>query len=154
MPIRARCGRCCRMGLFHRVGPAEGRAIARAMFAILPARRRATPSIPPLRLRWPTRANVLIMMFCPYTWRASKLMKRDGLWRGDRYAHDELKYLCCGVKCTFPPEIAQTRYYHPTNRGLEGQGGEKLTGWRREQDQIAHKNATASVNVAVRLSLI
>ncbi|STI48295.1 putative ATPase [Escherichia coli] len=34
----------------------------------------------------------------------------------------------------FPPEIAQTRYYFPTNRGLEGKIGEKLA-WLAEQDQ-------------------
>ncbi len=31
-------------------------------------------------------------------------------------------------------EMAQTRYYHPTNRGLEGKIGEKLA-WLAEQDQ-------------------
>ena len=34
----------------------------------------------------------------------------------------------------FPQEMAQTRYYHPTNRGLEGKIGEKLT-WLAGQDQ-------------------
>ncbi len=47
-----------------------------------------------------------------------------------------------------PPEIAQTRYYHPTNRGLEGKIGEKLTGC--EQDQNSPQNATASVEKALR----
>lgn len=48
---------------FTRVGPAEGEGRSRRLSFISPARRRATPSIPPLRLRWPTRANVLIMTF-------------------------------------------------------------------------------------------
>ncbi|HAG03008.1 MAG TPA: recombination factor protein RarA, partial [Leclercia adecarboxylata] len=34
----------------------------------------------------------------------------------------------------FPQEMAQTRYYRPTNRGLEGKIGEKLT-WLAGQDQ-------------------
>ncbi|MFO5546098.1 recombination factor protein RarA, partial [Klebsiella pneumoniae] len=35
---------------------------------------------------------------------------------------------------SFPKELSQTRYYHPTNRGLEGKIGEKLA-WLAEQDQ-------------------
>lgn len=42
-----------------------------------------------------------------------------------RYAHDEPNAYAAG-EVYFLPEIAQTRYYHPTNRGLEGKIGEKL----------------------------
>lgn len=64
MPIRARCRSPLPRGI---VSPALARLKAkgrsRRLSFISPARRRATPSIPPLRLRWPTRANVLIMTF-------------------------------------------------------------------------------------------
>lgn len=49
-----------------------------------------------------------------------------------RYAHDEPNAYAAG-EVYFPPEIAQTRYYHPTNRGLEGKIGENSR--LAEQDQ-------------------
>lgn len=64
MQIRARCRSPLPRGI---VSPALARLKAkgrsRRLSFISPAHRRATPSIPPLRLRWPTRANVLIMTF-------------------------------------------------------------------------------------------
>lgn len=64
MPIRARCRSLLPRGI---VSPAlvrlKAKGRSRRLSFISPARRRATPSIPPLRLRWPTRANVLIMTF-------------------------------------------------------------------------------------------
>ena len=64
---------------------------------------------------------------------ATKLMKEMGYGQEYRYAHDEANAYAAG-EVYFPPEIAQTRYYFPTNRGLEGKIGEKLA-WLAEQDQ-------------------
>ncbi|WP_182057587.1 replication-associated recombination protein A [Pantoea sp. ME81] len=63
----------------------------------------------------------------------TKLMKEMGLGKEYRYAHDEPNAYAAG-EVFFPPEMAQTRYYQPTNRGLEGKIGEKLA-WLAEQDQ-------------------
>lgn len=65
----------------------------------------------------------------------TKLMKEMGLGKEYRYAHDEANAYAAG-EVYFPPEMAQTRYYQPTTRGLEGKIGEKLA-WLAEQDQIS-----------------
>ncbi|STD43430.1 Replication-associated recombination protein A [Edwardsiella tarda] len=63
----------------------------------------------------------------------TKLMKSMGLGEEYRYAHDEPNAYAAG-EVYFPPEMAQTRYYQPTSRGLEGKIGDKLA-WLAEQDQ-------------------
>lgn len=63
----------------------------------------------------------------------TKLMKEMGYGQEYRYAHDEANAYAAG-EVYFPPEIAQTCYYFPTNRGLEGKIGEKLARLA-EQDQ-------------------
>lgn len=63
----------------------------------------------------------------------TKLMKEMGYGQEYRYAHDEPNAYAAGEEY-FPQEMAQTRYYYPTNRGLEGKIGEKLT-WLAGQDQ-------------------
>jgi len=63
----------------------------------------------------------------------TKLMKEMGLGAEYRYAHDEPNAYAAGEDY-FPPQMAQTRYYQPTSRGLEGKIGEKLS-WLHEQDQ-------------------
>lgn len=63
----------------------------------------------------------------------TKLMKEMGLGAEYRYAHDEPNAYAAGEDY-FPSEMAQTRYYRPTSRGLEGKIGEKLA-WLAEQDQ-------------------
>ncbi|MBD8163197.1 AAA family ATPase [Erwinia persicina] len=63
----------------------------------------------------------------------TKLMKEMGLGAEYRYAHDEPHAYAAGEDY-FPPQMAQTRYYQPTSRGLEGKIGEKLS-WLHEQDQ-------------------
>ncbi len=47
----------------------------------------------------------------------TKLMKEMGYGQEYRYAHDEPNAYAAGEQY-FPQEMAQTRYYHPTNRGL------------------------------------
>lgn len=55
----------------------------------------------------------------------TKLMKELGYGQEYRYAHDEPGAYAAG-ECYFPQELAGTRYYHPTNRGLETKIAEKL----------------------------
>ncbi|MEJ2763181.1 replication-associated recombination protein A [Photobacterium sp. MCCC 1A19761] len=55
----------------------------------------------------------------------TKLMKEMGYGEEYRYAHDEPGAYAAG-ECYLPPELAGTRYYHPTNRGLETKIAEKL----------------------------
>ena len=102
---------------FTRVGPAEGeRAIAQAIVYLAYARDRPDYDVPVHLRNAPT-----------------KLMKEMGYGQEYRYAHDEPNAYAAGEQY-FPQEMAQTRYYHPTNRGLEGKIGEKLA-WLAEQDQ-------------------
>ncbi|NIF22842.1 MULTISPECIES: replication-associated recombination protein A [Pantoea] len=119
---------------FTRVGPAEGeRAIAQAIVylacapksnavytafkaAMRDARENPDYDVPEHLRNAPT-----------------KLMQEMGLGKEYRYAHDEVNAYAAG-EVYFPPEMAQTRYYHPPTRGLEGKIGEKLA-WLAEQDQ-------------------
>lgn len=119
---------------FTRVGPAEGeRAIAQAIVylacaaksnavykafqaAITDAKQQPDYDVPPHLRNAPT-----------------KLMKEMGLGQEYRYAHDELNAYAAGENY-FPAEMQETRYYFPSNRGLEGKIGEKLS-WLTELDQ-------------------
>ncbi|WP_063657423.1 replication-associated recombination protein A [Candidatus Arsenophonus triatominarum] len=119
---------------FTRVGPAEGkRAIAQAIVylacaaksnavykafqaAITDAKQQPDYDVPPHLRNAPT-----------------KLMKEMGLGQEYRYAHDELNAYAAGENY-FPAEMQETRYYFPSNRGLEGKIGEKLS-WLAELDQ-------------------
>nr|WP_276551436.1 replication-associated recombination protein A [Erwinia mallotivora] len=119
---------------FTRVGPAEGeRAIAQAIVylacapksnavytafkaAMRDARESPDYDVPEHLRNAPTR-----------------LMKEMGLGAEYRYAHDEVNAYAAGENY-FPPQMAQTRYYQPTSRGLEGKIGEKLA-WLNEQDK-------------------
>ena len=126
MPIHAPCRSLFPPDCFTRVGPAEGeRAIAQAIVylacapksnavytafkaAMSDARERPDYDVPVHLRNAPT-----------------KLMKDMGYGQEYRYAHDEPNAYAAGEEY-FPQEMAQTRYYHPTNRGLEGKIGEKL----------------------------
>ncbi|MDP2514732.1 hypothetical protein Q8W17_07885 [Photobacterium damselae subsp. piscicida] len=55
----------------------------------------------------------------------TKLMKELGYGAEYRYAHDEPGAYAAG-ECYFPPEMQHTRYYYPSNRGLETKIAEKL----------------------------
>lgn len=119
---------------FTRVGPAEGElAIAQAIVylacaaksnavykafqaAITDAKQQPDYDVPPHLRNAPT-----------------KLMKEMGLGQEYRYAHDELNAYAAGENY-FPAEMQETRYYFPSNRGLEGKIGEKLS-WLAELDQ-------------------
>ncbi|WP_426816668.1 replication-associated recombination protein A [Winslowiella sp. 2C04] len=119
---------------FTRVGPAEGeRAIAQAIVylacapksnavytafkaAMRDARENPDYDVPEHLRNAPT-----------------KLMKEMGLGAEYRYAHNEPNAYAAGENY-FPQQMAQTRYYQPTSRGLEGKIGEKLA-WLTGQDQ-------------------
>jgi putative ATPase len=119
---------------FTRVGPAEGeRAIAQAIVylacapksnavysafkaAMQDAREKPDYDVPEHLRNAPT-----------------KLMKEMGLGAEYRYAHNEPNAYAAG-ESYFPPEMADTHYYAPTSRGLEGKIGEKLA-WLATQDQ-------------------
>nr|WP_314264572.1 replication-associated recombination protein A [uncultured Moellerella sp.] len=119
---------------FTRVGPAEGeRAIAQAIVylacapksnavytafkaAIADAQQQPDYDVPEHLRNAPT-----------------KLMKELGAGKEYRYAHDEVNAYAAG-EIYFPPAMSETRYYYPTNRGLEGKISDKLA-WLAEQDQ-------------------
>ncbi|WP_225088133.1 replication-associated recombination protein A [Pectobacterium colocasium] len=119
---------------FTRVGPAEGeRAIAQAIVylacapksnavysafkaAMQDAREKPDYDVPEHLRNAPTG-----------------LMKEMGLGAEYRYAHNEPNAYAAG-EIYFPPEMADTHYYAPTSRGLEGKIGEKLA-WLATQDQ-------------------
>ena len=65
------------------------------------------------------------------------LMKELGYGAEYRYAHDELNAYAAGENY-FPPELKDTQYYFPTNRGMEIQIKEKLERLQ-EQDKNASK---------------
>lgn len=107
--------------VYHRVGPAEGeRAIAQAaVYCALAAKSNAVymafsqakqdardkPDYPvPVHLR-----NA-----------PTKLLKEMGHGAEYRYAHNEPHAFAAG-ECYLPPEIADARYYEPSERGLEKQ---------------------------------
>ncbi|MDC8831139.1 replication-associated recombination protein A [Alteromonas gilva] len=107
--------------VYHRVGPAEGeRAIAQAaVYCALAAKSNAVymafsqarqdakdkPDYPvPVHLR-----NA-----------PTKLLKEMGHGEEYRYAHNEPNAFAAG-ECYLPPELSDTRYYVPTERGLEKQ---------------------------------
>ncbi|MDO6406384.1 replication-associated recombination protein A [Pantoea phytobeneficialis] len=119
---------------FTRVGPAEGeRAIAQAIVYLASApKSNAVYTAFKAAMRdareFPDYDVPEHLRNAP-----TKLMKEMGLGKEYRYAHDEPNAFPAG-EVYFPPEMAQTRYYHPTNRGLEGKIGEKLA-WLAEQDQ-------------------
>nr|WP_276516123.1 replication-associated recombination protein A [Rosenbergiella australiborealis] len=118
---------------YTRVGPAEGeRAIAQALVylacapksnavytafnqAMQDARNRPDYDVPDHLRNAPTQ-----------------LMKEMGLKKEYRYAHDEPHAYAAGENY-FPREMADTHYYHPTERGLEGKIAEKLS-WLAQQD--------------------
>ncbi|WP_026317814.1 replication-associated recombination protein A [Algicola sagamiensis] len=120
--------------IFHRVGPAEGeRAIAQATLYLASA----------------PKSNAVYMAFnqaksdaslqpsyeVPHHLRNAPTQLMKGLGYGDsyRYAHDEPGAFAPGENY-FPEEIKDTRYYYPSDRGLEKQIQDKLK-YLKQQDQ-------------------
>ena len=119
---------------FTRVGPAEGeRAIAQAIVYLACAPKSNAVYTAFKAAMRDARDNPDFDVPEHLRNAPTKLMKEMGLGAEYRYAHDEPNAYAAGEDY-FPPEMAQTRYYRPTSRGLEGKIGEKLA-WLAEQDQ-------------------
>ncbi|WP_199608689.1 replication-associated recombination protein A [Flocculibacter collagenilyticus] len=111
--------------IYHRVGAKEGeRAIAQAAIYMASA----------------AKSNAVYMAFSQAKQDAqkhnyevpnhlrnapTKLMSELGFGAEYRYAHDEVNAFAAGENY-FPPEISNTQYYYPSDRGLEKQIKEKL----------------------------
>ena len=119
---------------FTRVGPAEGeRAIAQAIVYLACAPKSNAVYTAFKAAMRDARENPDFDVPEHLRNAPTKLMKEMGLGAEYRYAHDEPNAYAAGEDY-FPSEMAQTRYYRPTSRGLEGKIGEKLA-WLTEQDQ-------------------
>jgi len=111
---------------FTRVGPAEGeRAIAQAVVYLACA-----PKSNAVYTAWKQALSDAYNQpeyEVPHHLRnaPTKLMKEMGYGEEYRYAHDEPGAYAAGERY-LPPEMADTRYYYPTNRGLETKISEKL----------------------------
>ena len=119
---------------FTRVGPAEGeRAIAQAIVYLACAPKSNAVYTAFKAAMQDARENPDYDVPDHLRNAPTKLMKQMGLGAEYRYAHNEPNAYAAGEEY-FPPQMAQTRYYQPTSRGLEGKIGEKLA-WLAEQDQ-------------------
>ncbi|ELH4234390.1 replication-associated recombination protein A [Vibrio fluvialis] len=111
---------------YTRVGPAEGnRAIAQAIVYLACA-----PKSNAVYTAWKqalSDAQNFPEYEVPVHLRnaPTSLMKDLGYGAEYRYAHDEPGAYAAGERY-LPPEMTGTRYYQPTNRGLETKIGEKL----------------------------
>ena len=104
---------------FHRVGPSEGeRAIAQAIvyLASAPKSNAVYTAFKAAR----TLAKETGQASVPNHLRnaPTKLMADIGFGEGYRYAHDEPHSYASG-ECYFPPELAHSRFYYPTEHGFE-----------------------------------
>ena len=121
---------------FTRVGPAEGeRAIAQAIVYLACA----------------PKSNAVYLAFSQAMKDATSkpdydvpehlrnaptsLMKNLGYGAQYRYAHDEPNAYAAGENY-FPPEMADSKYYHPTQRGVEKNYSEKLA-WLEAQNKAS-----------------
>ncbi|OCA54396.1 replication-associated recombination protein A [Photorhabdus namnaonensis] len=119
---------------FTRVGPAEGeRAIAQAIvyLACAPKSNAVYTAFKAAMADAKEKPDYDVPVHLRNA--PTTLMKGMGLGEEYRYAHDELNAYAAG-EVYFPPEMRETRYYHPANRGLESKIGDKLA-WLAEQDQ-------------------
>lgn len=113
--------------IFHRVGPAEGeRAIAQAILYLAAAPKSnavyvAFKQAKSDAMNLPSYDVPLHLTNAP-----TELMKQQGRGAEYRYAHDEPNAYAAG-ESYLPPEMEQTVYYQPTERGLEKKIAEKLT---------------------------
>ncbi|MGO1296190.1 MAG: replication-associated recombination protein A [Vibrio sp.] len=111
---------------FTRVGPAEGeRAIAQAIVYLACA-----PKSNAVYSAWKqalSDAQQMPEYEVPVHLRnaPTRLMKEMGYGEEYRYAHNEPGAYAAGERY-LPPEMQGTRYYEPTNRGLEIKIGQKL----------------------------
>ena len=71
----------------------------------------------------------------------TSLMKELGYGEEYRYAHDEPEAFAAG-ESYFPPELADSRFYHPVERGLEGKIARKLEHLRELNRQSLRQRYT------------
>ena len=127
---------------FHRVGPAEGeRAIAQAtVYMALAPKSNAVYTAFKSALGL---ANDTASLEVPFHLRnsTSAITQELGHGAGYRYAHDEDNAFAAGENY-FPEQIANTKLYFPTERGLEKQLAAKqdfLTELNRQSDEQRYK---------------
>ena len=127
---------------FQRVGPAEGeRAIAQA--AVYLALAPKSNAVYTAFKQAMAMANQTSDLDVPIHLKNATSNITKGLGHGQeyRYAHDEPNAFAAG-ECYFPPEISQTRFYQPSERGLEKQlkaKREYLDQLNRESDEQRFK---------------
>lgn len=118
---------------FTRVGPAEGeRAIAQAIVYLACAPKSNAVYVAFNQAK--REAQELPDYDVPVHLRnaPTKLMKSLGYGDEYRYAHDEPGAFAAGENY-FPPEMADRKYYYPTERGAEKQYAVKIA-WLEEQN--------------------
>ncbi|WP_448211602.1 replication-associated recombination protein A [Colwellia sp. MEBiC06753] len=106
---------------FVRVGPAEGeRAIAQACvyLALAPKSNAVYQAFNQAKALAKQTSELDVPLHLKNS--TSELTKQLGHGQSYRYAHDEENAFAAGENY-FPPELAQTRLYHPSERGLEQQ---------------------------------
>ncbi len=127
---------------FSRVGPAEGeRAIAQATvyLALAPKSNAVYQAFNQMRQLAEELPDYPVPMHLRNA--PSKLQKQLGHGEGYRYAHNEPGAYAAG-ECYLPPELADKRLYHPSDRGMEKQLAEKLRYLRQldaQSSQQRHK---------------
>lgn len=112
--------------IFHRVGPAEGeRAIAQA--AVYMALAPKSNAVYMAFNQAKSDAESLPPFEVPHHLRnaPTNLMKDLGYGAEYRYAHNEPGAYAAGERY-LPPEMSNTTYYQPSDRGLEAQLGKKM----------------------------
>ncbi len=122
--------------IFERVGPAEGeRAIAEATvyLALAPKSNKLYEAFHKARADAVKEGTLEVPLYLRNA--PTKLMDSLGYHKGYRYAHDYPGAYASG-ECFFPEELAGTRYYLPSDRGLEKQLAAKMA-YLKERDDNA-----------------
>ena len=130
---------------FERVGPAEGeRAIAQAAVYCACAPKSNSLYLAYNQCRADIKADADLEV--PHHLRnaPTKLMQELGYGDEYRYAHDEPNAYAAGEQY-LPQQIAERRYYRPSNRGLEIKISEKMR-FLAEQDQRSSKRRYLKTN--------
>ena len=125
--------------IFHRVGPSEGeRAIAQATIYMASAPK--SNAVYTAFKAAKKHALETAELDVPFHLRnaPTKLMKEQGFGEDYRYAHDEPGAYAAGENF-FPEEIADTQYYHPSDRGLEKRISDKLDYLKARDAQSTRK---------------
>ncbi|AWL12007.1 ATPase WRNIP1 [Saliniradius amylolyticus] len=120
--------------IFHRVGPAEGeRAIAQALIYCASAPKSNAVYTAFKAARKLAREDHDYEVPVHLRNAPTKLAKSMGHGEEYRYAHNEPGAYAAG-ECYLPEELKGTRFYEPSDRGLEKQISAKLD-YLRQQDQ-------------------